>query len=63
MKRFTRMSCNKMVHSPTRYLSVVFDEKQDLNASEKSILLESATSAHNYHPIPVVLNKGKVREQ
>ena len=52
-----------MVHSPTRYLSVVFDEKQDLNASEKSILLESATSAHNYHPIPVVLNKGKVREQ
>lgn len=29
-----------------------------MSASEQSILIEAATSAHNYHPIPVVLKRG-----
>jgi ornithine--oxo-acid transaminase len=40
-------------------MSVATDASSDLTASEKSILIEAATSAHNYHPIPVVLKKGK----
>ncbi|MEN8125250.1 MAG: ornithine--oxo-acid transaminase [Bacteroidota bacterium] len=30
-----------------------------INSSEKSIELENQYGAHNYHPLPVVLNKGK----
>ena len=32
---------------------------QVLNISQKSIQLEDKYGAHNYHPLPVVLKKGK----
>ena len=32
---------------------------KDLNLSKKAIALENEYGAHNYHPLPVVLNKGE----
>lgn len=59
--RFTRSSALRRMPMPTtpRFLSTAPEEK--LTASEQSILIEAATSAHNYHPIPVVLKRGSVR--
>lgn len=33
--------------------------QQNMTKSEQCIALEDATSAHNYHPVPVVLSHGK----
>lgn len=57
LARFTRQSAWRLP-SATRFLSTAPEVK--LTASEQSILVEAATSAHNYHPIPVVLKRGNV---
>ena len=62
MLSFSRLSRFSAISSQrfSRLLSTVNAEETVLSASEKSIMVEAATSAHNYHPIPVVLKKGKV---
>ena len=62
--RFTRssssISSSRLSFLPSRLLSTAASPTHSLNASENSILIEAATSAHNYHPIPVVLKRGSV---
>ena len=52
LKNFKNLPCSSLFSS-------INNLKSSNSLSDEIIAKEEATSAHNYHPIPVVLNRGK----